>query len=289
MSHTCAIPKCDNTARNQICGPHADELHDMLRALVAGELDRSGRRKPGWLDYLDDACSGQTKLGRQARHITEHDAPLPVNFNANALQRRTAETLVSWAIVLRASTVAYRPGMFDYQAPKRAATWIADNIEAVTCHEHVAQLHADIKRTTSAIKHAIDIRRPPRYCGPCTADHPDAPDLRCDFEITAHRRAKTVRCPRCKTEHQVDELIRENLAGIEDWHFRAHELLRIIGNFEIPVSKTTFYRWRREGKLRPAQYDTTGAPMFLFADVQKLVEQNTTKRTSNTPNQPTGA
>ncbi|UVO12828.1 hypothetical protein NM962_01265 [Mycobacterium sp. SVM_VP21] len=289
MSHNCAIPKCDRTTRQQICRPCADELHDMLRALVAGEIDRSGRQRPGWLDYLDDACSGQTKLGAQARHITEHDAPLPVNFNANALQRRTAETIVSWAIVLRASTVAYRPGMFPQQDPKLAATWIADNIEAVAYHEHVAQLHADIKRTTSAIKRAIDYRQPPRYCGPCIAPHPDAPDLRCDREITVHRRAKTARCPRCKTEHQVAELIRENLAGMEHWHFRAHELLRILDSFEVRVSKTTFYRWRREGKLLPSQYDTDDKPMFLFADVQKLIEQNTTKRTSNTPIQTTGA
>ncbi|KLO31596.1 hypothetical protein ABW16_01825 [Mycolicibacter heraklionensis] len=286
----CPIPKCDNATgtRRRICRVHADELRDMLRSLVS-TATHSGHRGPGALDYLDDACSGATKLGEQARHITEHDAPMPVNFNANSLQKSTAITIISWAIILHADIRTDLTIWGGHNAARQAATWLADNIEAIAYNEHVAQLHADIKRTITAIEHSINRRRPPRYCGPCPAPHPETPDRRCDAEITAHRRAKTIRCRQCKTEHQVDELIRENLDGLGHWHFHAHEVLRILDGFEIPISKTTFYRWRREGKLQPAHYDGAGKPLFLFADVQKLVEQSANKRTSNTPIHTTGA
>jgi len=92
---------CQVCARNSpnsfLCQACCHELHDLLIGLVIGQELPNGKRAPGWLEYLQDAAWGRTRLGESARRSTERNTPLPVNLGASQLFNNVKDMLHRWA------------------------------------------------------------------------------------------------------------------------------------------------------------------------------------------------
>lgn len=68
----------------------------MLQGLAQGQELPSGHRAAGWIEYLEDAALGRTRLGESARRSTERNTPLPVNLRASAMLDDVRCTLSTW-------------------------------------------------------------------------------------------------------------------------------------------------------------------------------------------------
>lgn len=92
---------CQVCARNSpnsfLCQACCHELHDLLIGLVIGQELPNGKRAPGWLEYLQDAAWGRTRLGESARRSTERNTPLPMNLGASQLLENVNGMLLTWA------------------------------------------------------------------------------------------------------------------------------------------------------------------------------------------------
>jgi hypothetical protein len=88
---------CARKTQLFLCQSCSTDLHDLLRGLAVGQELPNGKRAPSWLEYLQDAAWGRTRLGESARRSTEHSTPLPVNLGASQLLENVNGMLLGWA------------------------------------------------------------------------------------------------------------------------------------------------------------------------------------------------
>ena len=88
---------CARKSQTFLCGSCQHELRDLLTGLAVGQELANGRHAPGWLEYLEDAALGRTRLGESARRSTDRNTPLPVHLGASQLLRNIEDTLLRWA------------------------------------------------------------------------------------------------------------------------------------------------------------------------------------------------
>ncbi|MCA2275486.1 hypothetical protein JF780_05705 [Mycobacterium intracellulare] len=55
----------------------------MLQGLAIGQELPNGHTAPGFIEYLEDAKLGRTRLGASARRSNERTTPLPVRLGPN--------------------------------------------------------------------------------------------------------------------------------------------------------------------------------------------------------------
>ena len=92
MSETCQ--RCSARAHNAfLCADCIRELDGLLDGLWRGQLLESGHYAKGWLEYLEDAAWGDTRLGISVRRSTEHAGPLPFAAKASNLLLQANNTL----------------------------------------------------------------------------------------------------------------------------------------------------------------------------------------------------
>lgn len=92
---------CGAKSQLHLCNRCQTNLRDTLTQLAyrtatnfsTGET----RPAPGWLELLEDAALGRTRLGESARRSTENNSPLPVHLDAATLLNDTHAMLTRWA------------------------------------------------------------------------------------------------------------------------------------------------------------------------------------------------
>ena len=94
MSLECG--RCARTSQLYLCSTCVGELRDMLHGLAEGQKLPNGQHAAGWLEFLEDAALGRTRLGESARRSTERNTPIPVNLTASQLLTNTHEMLIHW-------------------------------------------------------------------------------------------------------------------------------------------------------------------------------------------------
>lgn len=101
---------CSAKSQLHLCNRCTTDLRAMLAGLARGEYVRTGshgrtgsggrwwieRRTPGWLEFLEDAALGRTRLGESARRSSDLTMPLPVNLSASALLQQVHNCLARW-------------------------------------------------------------------------------------------------------------------------------------------------------------------------------------------------
>jgi hypothetical protein len=88
--------RCAGKSQLFLCGPCQADLRDMLLGLAQGQILPTGQRGAGWLEYLEDAALGRTRLGESARCSTERNTPLPFHLGASQLLSNVHAMLVRW-------------------------------------------------------------------------------------------------------------------------------------------------------------------------------------------------
>lgn len=95
------------TAGPNLCGRCTTDLRDTLtllaRRTAVNVTTGEHRPAPGFLELLEDAALGFTRLGESARRSTEHSTPLPVNLNASALYDDIHAMLQRWTQAINVS------------------------------------------------------------------------------------------------------------------------------------------------------------------------------------------
>ncbi|ORV92785.1 hypothetical protein AWC11_07215 [Mycobacterium interjectum] len=76
----------------------------MLLGLAQGQELPSDRRAAGWIEYLEDAVLGRTRLGESARRSTDLTTPLPVHLGASELLGDVETMLAKWAAIVSTKT-----------------------------------------------------------------------------------------------------------------------------------------------------------------------------------------
>lgn len=79
----------------------------MLRGLAVGQVLPNGQRAAGWIEYLEDACHGKTRLGESARRSSEKGSPMLHNERASELLGNVHNMLLKWveAVNVNAETL----------------------------------------------------------------------------------------------------------------------------------------------------------------------------------------
>lgn len=228
---------CGKPAQAYLCGSCIDELRAMLTGL------------PRWIEYLTDAITGQARLGTSDGPRTKSDEqPLRINLRASSLGDDVHATLVAIVRTVEDSHGLRITGPTDSAG---LARWLAQHVTAIAAHEAAAEHYVDVQRIILDIEHRINRPVPPRFCGPCPAPDEDDPRRACGTALMAKRDAIEVRCPTCKTTHNVERLLQRLLADVDHWRFTVSEILMIMRALEEPLNERTFRRWRAQGKVRP--------------------------------------
>lgn len=82
--------KCARKSQLFLCGSCQQNLRELLTGLAVGQPLSNGRHAPGWIEFLEDAQLGRTRLGESARRSTERTTPLPVRLGPHT--NPTADT-----------------------------------------------------------------------------------------------------------------------------------------------------------------------------------------------------
>lgn len=284
---------------------------------------------PQWIDWLADTALKRTKLGDGSRRGPNDDAPLPFEpdtENSRQTKQGRASALLA-TVVTGLATIGlsicqrrgtnYRAAAVRIAHPKfigplrrheiRANTpsdlqlgieglpawWLAARVDLIAADPDAGTIYAEIARFATEIEAVINPPVPMRFCGPCPTivSDPETGRLHdCSTRLMAKRDAVQVRCPKCKTEHNIDTIINRLLATVDHWRFTREELIGsrsgdwsgIMGLLEEPVSRRTFYRWRADGELKPNGYrrpsgvigvsrrDERDEPLFRLSKVREL-------------------
>jgi hypothetical protein len=72
----------------------------MLTGLAVGQVLPNGQRGAGWLENLEDAAWGRTRLGESARRSSEKGSPMLHNERASDLLENVHDMLLRWVDVV---------------------------------------------------------------------------------------------------------------------------------------------------------------------------------------------
>lgn len=91
---------CHAKSQLRLCTRCQADLKDTLTQLAnrtaTNHATGEQRPAPGWLELLEDAALGRTRLGESARRSTERNTPLPVHLDASQLLDDTHAMLTRW-------------------------------------------------------------------------------------------------------------------------------------------------------------------------------------------------
>jgi hypothetical protein len=234
----------------------------MLIGLARGFPLPNGKRSQPWLEGMEDARLGRTRLGESARQSSERSTPLLVRLGPKhkwegspvEVLKAFHGTMATWIRHLTESRgttfrpvqsvpvwfigplpVGWRRLAREYVASSiDCAEWLATHVSAIACDEAAGELFNDVKSVVEAIERAVNRPVPPRDLGPCptmvNADRcpvkePHHHPHACAFRLSAPRKATEVHCPSCKTTHRVRDLIDLLCNELEYWPLSSVEIL----------------------------------------------------------------
>lgn len=314
MSAECQ--RCGAKSSLYLCGSHVEELREMLTELPRlmthleetalgqtrhGSSGRRGQRR-------DDGPQGDAPLDAFRNLTRAQAAELErrflaigrVNAKASKLLNQVHLTLVRWAqdlcdsrgVVYVAPVVL--PPDFHGELPTgafrspytgeadRIALWLSQHVSAIAAAAGAGMCFAEFQRCVTEILKTINPPLPPRFCGPCPSPAKDDDRKRCSTALMAKREAVEVRCPQCKSSHNVEYLLSRLLADVDHWRFTRAEVLLIMTALEEPLPDRTFRHWRATGRIKPRGYrrpdgrltltrhSDADEPVYRLADVRRL-------------------
>ncbi|MCF8605139.1 hypothetical protein L5I01_17430 [Gordonia sp. HY442] len=288
-------------------------------------LRQSLERLPWLANQLALTWSRQSKLtpgptAARRRPATEDDEESPLPFVPAARERYDEIRTVAMRWVRDLSEqlgIAFDdgyPAAFIGPLPVGAvrgvasiaelSAWLLAHLDRLACSEDAGQALEEISDVADRALAAINRPVPPVYRGPCPTivDAERGQPRSCGVPLYATRPdtavsigGDTVTCVRCGTQHDGRMLEQKLLAQLSGYLMPADEIQRVMRELGEPISKTTWHRWRAEGKLQPRAWRHQGRvvnywltssdeQMFRLDDVRSLrmagLEATTPRRDS---------
>lgn len=257
---TC-VTGCGRPTGDMLCRRCLSELLDALRELVT---DGNGGR--GLIAELSLTHARQhnmtTSPGIGTPSATQ---PLPYHEAASQVGLALANTVTTWA----RSVHEYNPHLLPPAgSTAAAAAWMAGLPNVLALHPAADELHADMLTLVARVRRVID--RPPDriYAGPCEQATGDG---LCPTQLYARPGARTVRCWRCRSEHDV--------ADRREWMIRYAADLRVTATIALgwcrllldhDIPQGTWRSWVSRGRITAHGTDRRGRPVYRFGDVRDL-------------------
>lgn len=320
MSTTCQ--HCARKSQLFLCQPHIDELRDMLLGLpqllrwledaalgqvkLSDDGSRRGRRSVEWVD-------GDTPLDVYRRMSRAESSALlrrflalgGINAKAAELGQQVHLMLVRWAQELCDSRGLAYPGTAglgtaglpseSHGEPRTVpgaggctgeaisiALWLAQHASALGADESAGMCFAEVQHAIDRVLTVINPPIPPLFVGPCPAPHPTEDRKACATRLIAKRDAIEVRCPQCKSTHNIESLMIRQVTALGHQRFTVQEIHLIMTKMGTPLPERTFRDWRKKGKILVAGYrrpdgrlaftrhSDDDEPVYRLADVRKL-------------------
>lgn len=266
-------------------------------------LKRTLKRVP-WLDEnLDITVTRQDRLAKSGPRVGG-ETETPVLFNVGASQFRNVlrDTLTRWVRdMCEQRGVEYLPvgcthpaGFIgplpwgarrdhgDTPTTSDLARWLAHNTVAIMHSEDAGLCYDEITKLVEKGIEWINRPEPPVYRGPCPTvvgeDHRGRP-TRCGVDLYAERDDDFARCPRCKVDHDVQKVEQDLLNAMDARLMSGAEIRRVMRELGEPVPESTFFHWRKTGRIRPRGWMHAGRitdhwihrddpPVFQLGDVR---------------------
>lgn len=267
-----ACTQCGAQAQLFGCTRCQNELRAWLNGLAYGTAVNFStgetRSCPGYLERLQEAMHGQTRLGESARRSTDKGSPALCKLGPKGsfrgspgqLMVYTHSVLVEWTRDICETRGVPTP---REPATRALALWLAHNVSAIASDQGFAVCYREVKQIVRDIERAINRPNPPVLLGPCPtmiAHH-----RACAVRLSAPRGAATVKCQACGYEHDVETVIEKSLESerAADYTATVPELAVLLRR---PVR--TIYDWVNFGKLKPA--NSIGPARYRLADAREL-------------------
>lgn len=163
------------------------------------------------------------------------------------------------------------------------ARWLAKHVHAIASQDGAEVFCDEMSDATKAIERIVNRPPPHRSLGPCITD--PAPDdvldkrredgdyqTRCNMELTAGHKAKSVTCPQCKATHEdVEAVVSQNFKEMGGMNFTIRQLVDVVlPKLDEPVPQRTLERWVKCGWLEVRGNDESGVNMVRLNDVRDL-------------------
>ncbi|WP_433658061.1 hypothetical protein ACQPW1_39780 [Nocardia sp. CA-128927] len=159
------------------------------------------------------------------------------------------------------------PGTLPITPPsqlEQAAVWLAQHRRQLRAHEAAHELLVEVSGALAEIRSIVDRPVERRYLGPCPAQV--AEGIECRWELRAQLGASWVRCGRCRTQHDIAELLDAVRAAAEDLLYSLGDLVRVTESIGAAVPKSTLYRWARERRIEPRAWQHSDAHGVRITD-----------------------
>lgn len=158
--------------------------------------------------------------------------------------------------------------------PNNLAKWLATNIHAIANNPHAHVCYAEVKQAITDIDKVINRPETQQYCGPCpTLSEDNTP---CKVGLFAKRDDTEIQCWKCKTTHNIEQLIQQALETVKELGYTAEEILGFMADIGQPIPPSTWRKWRAEGKIQPRSHrgDT---PLYWISDIRALADRKPQK------------
>ncbi len=163
------------------------------------------------------------------------------------------------------------------------ARWLERHVTAIAGNDDAERCCEDVDHLTRAIERMVNRPVAPIPIGPCDADAPDGVlerrresgdyETQCGLALKARKGVRTVTCPQCATEHNVEVVINRVMAQQHDRLFTIRELIDLVlPRLDRAVKQTTLERWINRGLVPMRGADDRGAQMVRLGDVLEVCD-----------------
>lgn len=264
MAHcvTCTAPTDLHLCNSCLRGLLAD-----LDSLVSHwRIGRDGQALPGLATELTTTTARQDRIGGGPIGIVVRTAEteLPVNFAAADRARQLRGCLSTWVRDLW-ETHGVRdadgtlPQLDCADTIPAMAAWLQRHPNWLAIHPAADELHNSITGAIKAAQHAIDRPADRVYCGPCGWSD-------CNFDLYARPDDRTVRCPGCNRQHDVDERRSWLLEEARHHLGTSTEVAGFVRMLGIPCTPAAVRNHADRGSIHPHGTNGRGHPLYRVGE-----------------------
>lgn len=276
MTHHETVSRCG--ACTALCGGWlctrcVHELADKLSAVAI-----AARESASLLDELNTVLSRTARMstGKGAKRTKGTEQPLVVDMRA-AHAYEQLEALVRRAFLMCGAVSAQHVrGHTRWPSGSRAQAVVAvAHITGVVQHPECVELLHELRASVDEVTRIID--RPPDqwYAGQCSAATERGA---CTTDLYAREGQAIVRCPACKTEHDVAQRRAVLLRAVEDVLATATEIARAVHLLPAPITRSVIYSYAHRRRIVARGTNSRGEPLYRVGDVLDLVRDQAKRR-----------
>jgi uncharacterized Zn finger protein (UPF0148 family) len=215
------------------------------------------------IQRLDRVSAGTVGRSRRPDELNVMD------FAAAEEARKVRKTLLHWVNVVAERHTGRRPPALDTAATPDLARWLSTNVKAIArldlankgrhpLYDDIANLVGQDQRGGQLVQAINPVEK--HIVGPCptiTGRKRDGAPRQCGQVLFADTYDKTVTCPICKQDINVEDN-RKKAAADRDLHTK-DSLLEVLTNIDEPVTADKLELWITARRLRPRGYRHDGA------------------------------